>query len=120
MGPETATERGRFWLKHHESQQASGKDAKAYAAGTGAGISVQALDPGRKPLREKGLRVPGRVKTTTVPRFSKVSLAAPMASPSIEEPHFQVTLPNGAVLEGSGAASVGPVSDRLERRARLP
>jgi hypothetical protein len=118
MGSETATERGRFGLKHHESQQASGKAAKPYAAA--AGISVQALDPGRKPLREKGLRVLGRVKTTTVPRFSKVSLAAPVASPSIEEPHFQVTLPNGAVLEGSGAASVGPVSDRLERRARLP
>jgi hypothetical protein len=118
MGPETATERGRFWLKHHESQQASGKAAKPYAAA--AGISVQALDPGRKPLREKGLRVLGRVKTTTVPRFSKVSLAAPMASPSIEEPHFRVTLPNGAVLEGASAASVGPVGDRLERRARLP
>ena len=41
MGSETANERGRFWLKHHEAQQASRKAAKAYAAAVG--ISVQAL-----------------------------------------------------------------------------
>jgi len=118
MGSGTANERDRFWLKHHEAQQASGKDAKAYAAAVG--ISVQALYQGRKRLREKGLLTPGRPKATTVPHFSKVALAAPVASPSIEEPRFRITLPNGAVLEWSGAASVGPVSDLVERMARLP
>ena len=43
-----------------------------------------------------------------------------MVSPSIEEPHFRVTLPNGALVEWLGAASLGPVSDRVERMARLP
>ena len=78
MGSKTANERDGFWLKHHEAQQASGKDAKAYAAAVG--ISVQALYQGRKRLREKGLRAPGRPKATTVPRFSKVGVAAPGAS----------------------------------------
>ncbi len=118
MGSETANERDRFWLKHHEAQRASGHDAKAYAAAVG--ISVQALYQGRKRLREKGLLAPGRRRATTVPRFSRVAVAAPVASPSIEEPRFRVTLPNGAVLEWSGAASVGPVSDLVERMAQLP
>ena len=118
MGSKTANERDGFWLKHHEAQQASGKDAKAYAAAVG--ISVQALYQGRKRLREKGLQAPGRPKATTVPRFSKVGVAAPGASASIEEPRFRITLPNGAVLEWSGAASVGPVGDLVERMAQLP
>ena len=118
MGSKTTNERDGFWLKHHEAKQASGKDAKAYAAAIG--ISVQALYQGRKRLREKGLLAPGRTRAATVPRFSKVALAAPVTSPSVEEPRFRVTLPNGAVLEWSGAASVGPVGDLVERMARLP
>jgi hypothetical protein len=39
---------------------------------------------------------------------------------AIEEPRFRITLPNGAVLEWSGAASIGPVGDLVERMARLP
>jgi hypothetical protein len=119
MGSKTASERDGIWLKHHEAQQASGKDAKAYAAAVG--ISVQALYQERKRLREKGLLAPGRrPRAPTVPRFSKVAVAAPVASPSIEEPRFRITLPNGAVLEWSGAASVGPVGDLVERMAQLP
>jgi hypothetical protein len=38
-----ASERDRFWLKHHEAQVASGQDAKAYAAL--AGVSVCSGDP---------------------------------------------------------------------------
>jgi hypothetical protein len=118
MGSKTASERDGIWLKHHEAQQASGKDAKAYSAAVG--ISVQALYQGRKRLREKGLLAPGRrPKATPVPRFSKVAVAAPVASPSVDEPRFRITLPNGAVLEWSGAASVGPVGDLVERVAQL-
>ena len=53
---ETRTVRGRdgFWLKHHEAQQASGKDAKEYASSVG--ISVQALYQARKRLRATSAR----------------------------------------------------------------
>jgi hypothetical protein len=109
-----ASERDRFWLKHHEAQAASGKDAKQYASSMG--ISVQALYQARKRLRARGLLVPGRSRTG-VPRFAKVAVRL---SPGIEEPRFRIELRNGAVLEWSGAASVGPVADLVERMARLP
>ena len=80
MGSRTASVRDRFWLKHHEAQQASGQDAKAYAASVG--ISVQALYQARKQLRARGLLAPGRPKAATSPRFSKVAVAPP-ASPVI-------------------------------------
>jgi len=110
----SASERDRFWLKHHEGQLASGKDAKQYAAS--AGISVQALYQARKRLRARGLLAPGRLRPG-VARFAKVAVAR---APGIEEPRFRIELPNGAVLEWSGAASVGPVADLVERMARLP
>ena len=109
-----ASERDRFWLKHHEAQAASGQDAKQYAAS--AGISVQALYQARKRLRARGLLAPGRSETRA-PRFAKVAVRS---SPGIEEPRFRIELRNGAVLEWSGAASVGPVADLVERMARLP
>ena len=108
-------ERERFWWKHHEAQGESGKDAKAYAVSVGG--SVQALYEARKRLRAQSLRAPGRVRPMRRARFSKVTVPA---SPAIEAARFPITLPNGAVLEGSGAASVGPVGDRVERMARLP
>ena len=116
MGSRVGSERDRFWLRHHEAQGASGKDAKAYAAS--AGISVQALYQARKRLRAQGLLAPGRARPVARARFSKVAVTLP-ASPAIEEPRFRITLPNGAVLEWSGAASVGPVGDLVERMARL-
>jgi hypothetical protein len=112
QGP--ASDRDRFWLRHHEAQRASGRSAKAYAAS--AGISVQALYQARKRLRARGLLARGRVPGA-VARFAKVAVA-PAAG--IEEPRFRIGLPNGAVLEWSGAASVGPVGDLIERMARLP
>ena len=116
MGSGAGSKRDRFWLKHHEAQQASGKDAKAYAAS--AGISVQALYQGRQRLRAQGVLAPGRPKATPTRRFSKVAVTAP-SLPGIEEPRFRISLPNGAVLEWTGAASLGPVGDLVERMARL-
>ena len=109
-----ASERDCFWLKHHEAQVASGKDARQYAAAKG--ISVQALYQARKRLRARGLLAPGRAGSGA-PRFAKVAVRP---SPGIEEPRFRIELSNGAVLEWSGAASVGPVADLVERMARLP
>jgi len=112
------TERDRFWLEHHEAQVALGDSAKIYAAAHG--ISVQALYQSRKRLRARGLLPPGRSRRgpkEAAARFSKVA-GAPV--PAIEPPRFRIELPNGAVLEWSGAASVGPVADLLERMARLP
>ena len=112
------TERDRFWLKHHEAQEASGETAKAYASAQG--ISVQALYQSRKRLRALGVLPPGRStrRSKQAPaRFSKVAVAP---VPTIEPARFRIELPNGAVLEWSGAASLGPVADLLERMARLP
>ena len=109
-----ASDRDRFWLTHHEAQRASGRSAKAYAAS--AGIPVQALYQARKRLRARGLLAPGRAPRA-VGRFAKVAVTP---APGIEEPRFRIELPNGAVLEWSGAASVGPVGDLIERMARLP
>jgi len=117
MGSPATSERDRFWLKHHEAQRASGETAKAYAASVG--ISVRELYQARKRLRERGLLAPGRSKVATTPRFSKVAVTA-SASSAIEEPRFRITLPNGAVLEWSGAASLAPVGDLVERIAHLP
>jgi hypothetical protein len=114
MGVQTASDRDRFWLKHHEAQGSSGLDAKQYAAS--AGISVHALYQARKRLRDLGLLARDRTKAAP-PRFSKVAVAP---SPAVGEPRFRIELPNGAVLEWSGAASVGPVGDLIERMARLP
>ncbi len=115
---EEGRERDRFWLRHHEAQGASGDTAKVYAAEHG--ISVQALYQSRKRLRALGLLPPGRStrrsKEATA-RFSKVAVAP---VPTIEPPRFRIELPNGTVLEWSGAASVGPVADLVERMARLP
>jgi hypothetical protein len=110
----SASDRDRFWLTHDEAQRASGKSAKEYAAA--AGISVQALYQARKRLRARGLLARGRAPGA-VARFAKVAVA-PTAG--IEAPRFRIELPNGAVLEWSGAASVGPVGDLVERMARLP
>ena len=112
------TERDRFWLRHHEAQVASGDTAKVYASTHG--ISVQALYQSRKRLRALGLLPPGRTGARSkqaMARFSKVAVA-PVSS--IEPARFRIELPNGAVLEWSGAASLGPVADLLERMARLP
>jgi hypothetical protein len=112
------TERDRFWLRHHEAQVASGDTAKAYAAAHG--ISVQALYQSRKRLRALGLLPPGQATGSSSRAragFSKVAVAP---VPTIEPPRFRIELPNGAVLEWSGAASVGPVADLVERMARLP
>ena len=109
-----ASDRDRFWLTHHEAQRASGRSAKQYAAS--AGISVQALYQARKRLRARGLLAPGRARREA-PRFSKVAVAA---TPVVEAPRFRIELSIGAVREWSGAASLGPVADLLERMARLP
>ena len=116
MGDET--ERDRFWLKHHEAQVASGDTAKVYAAARG--ISVQALYQSRKRLRALGLLPPGRSRRGSKEARARFSKVAVDPVPAIEPPRFRIELPNGAVLEWSGAASVGPVADLVERMARLP
>ncbi len=50
----------------------------------------------------------------------EITPTIPDPVPAIEPPRFRIELPNGAVLEWSGAASVGPVADLVERMARLP
>ena len=95
----------------------SSVSSKSTSSGiSSAGISVQALYQARKRLRARGLLAPGRARREA-PRFSKVAVAA---TPVVEAPRFRIELPNGAVLGWSGAASVGPVADLLERMARLP
>ena len=109
------TERDRFWLGHEAAIQSSGQTAKDYAAAHA--LSLHALYQSRKRLRALGLIEPSRaVRTDKKPAskpmsFSKVELATPRRSSS----EFRLSLPNGIVLEWSGAELPSPVVDLVER-----
>ncbi len=108
-----ATERDQFWLDHEAAYAASELTAKAYAAEQG--LSHHALYQARKRLRSLGLlppavrrRKPGSVRPAS---FSKVALQTPIPS----QAEFRLSLPNGFVLEWSGAELPSGVVDLLER-----
>jgi len=108
------TERDRFWLDHEAALIASDATAKAYAAEHG--LSLHAFYQARKRLRASGLlpTAAGKARKKPSPRrvaFSKVSLRAPQPSPA----EFRLSLPNGFVLEWSGAELPAAVLGLVER-----
>jgi len=113
------TERDRFWLDHEAALAASDQTAKAYAAEQG--LSLYALYQARKRLRALGLLPPVRPRRSPSKRgarsvaFSKVELASP---PSAVRPDFRLALPNGLILEWSGAELPEPVIQFVERLTR--
>ncbi len=111
----TATERDRFWLDHEAALASSGQTAKAYAAEQE--VSLHALYQARKRLRALGLLAKRRtrgVHATASPKtvgFSQVEWVPPRGS----QPDFRLCLPNGVVLEWSGAEWPSPVVELVER-----
>ena len=109
------TERDRFWLDHEAAIKSSGQTAKEYASAQD--LSLHALYQARKRLRALGLmeRSPaGRTDKKSVSKpvsFSRVELATPRRSQS----DFRLSLPNGIVLEWSGAELPSPVVELVER-----
>ena len=97
------TERDRYWLDHEASVAASGGTAKAYAAEHD--LSLHAFYQARKRLRALGLLPPAADKTRKQHKkrspvaFSKVAVRSPQPTPA----EFRLLLPNGFVLEWSGA-----------------
>jgi hypothetical protein len=107
------TERDRFWLDHEAALAKSGLTAKAYAAEHG--LSMHAFYQARKRLRKMGwLEAPaGSRRTKTPPKavaFSKVDLRGQTAPAE-----FRLSLPNGFVLEWSGAELPPAVVSLVER-----
>jgi hypothetical protein len=109
------TERDRFWLDHEAAIQLSGQTAKEYAAAQE--LSLHALYQSRKRLRALGLMErsravrPDRKSASKSVSFSKIELATPRRSSS----EFRLSLPNGIVLEWSGAELPSPVVELVER-----
>jgi hypothetical protein len=116
------SERDRFWLKHHEAQVASGRNAKVYAAEQD--LSLHAFYQGRKRLRAMGVLTPARERQKNAAgvdesrqgvRFAKVAVMAPRT----EGPRLRVELANGIAVEWAGGIEVGPVLELVERIAQL-
>jgi hypothetical protein len=112
------TDRDRFWLDHESALAVSGQTAKAYAAERE--LSLHAFYQARKRLRTLGFlpagqrrRRPSKAERKSV-AFSKVELTPPRAS----RPDFRLSLPNGLVLEWSGAELPAPVVELVERLTR--
>ena len=108
------TERDRYWLDHEAAVAASGETTKAYAAEHG--LSLHAFYQARKRLRALGLlpAAEGKARKKSSPKpvaFSKVAVRAPQPSP----PEFRLSLPNGFVLEWSGAELPAAVLGLVER-----
>ncbi|MCP5055135.1 MAG: hypothetical protein GY937_00245 [bacterium] len=107
------TERDRFWLEHEAVLAKSSLTAKAYAAEHG--LSMHALYQARKRLRAMGwLAKPGKQRRKGSPRgtvaFSKVEVGRPT-----QAAEFRLSLPNGFVLEWSGAELPPAVVGLVER-----
>ena len=108
------TERDQFWLDHEAALAASDQTAKAYAAEHD--LSHHAFYQARKRLRALGLmpsasrRAQKKVSPKAV-AFSEVELRAPRVSSA----EFRLSLPNGFVLEWSGAELPSAVVDLVER-----
>jgi hypothetical protein len=108
------TERDQFWLDHEAALAASDQTAKAYAAANE--LSHHAFYQARKRLRALGLmpaaaRRPEKKATSKAVTFSKVELRSPRSSAA----EFRLSLPNGFVLEWSGAELPSAVLELVER-----
>ncbi len=107
------TERDRFWLEHEAVLAKSALTAKAYAAEQG--LSMHALYQARKRLRAMGwLPAAAKPRRREASRravaFSKVEVGRPA-----QAAEFRLSLPNGFVLEWSGAELPPAVLSLVER-----
>jgi len=84
------TERQRYWLRHIQACEASGKSMSDYAASQG--IAVRAMYGGKKVLVKKGV-----LATTRRARFQRVQVMEAAASN-----HWRIGLPNGVSVAFAG------------------
>ena len=108
------TERDQFWLDHEVALATSEQTTKSYAAEHD--LSHHAFYQARKRLRALGLfpaavRRPLKKADAEALAFSKIELRSPRHSAA----EFRLSLPNGFVLEWSGAELPAAVLDLVER-----
>jgi len=101
------TERQRFWLKHVQACEASGKSIAAYSAEQG--IAARAMYGGKKVLVKKGV-----LATTRPARFQRVQVMEAAASNQ-----WRIGLPNGVSVAFVGEVDAGALSVVLSTAASL-
>lgn len=108
------TERDRFWLDHEAALSKSGLTAKGYAAEHG--LSLHAFYQARKRLRKLGwLEAPAKVGGKKEPSPKSVAFSKIDVRESSPPAGFRLSLPNGFVLEWSGAELPPAVMGLVER-----
>lgn len=101
------TEHQRYWLEQIRACEASGKSVTAYAAEHG--IEARAMYGAKKILVRKGV-----LPRTQGVRFQRAEVAAPADSGQ-----WRIRLPNGVMVDFSGAVDGGTLSTVLTAVANL-
>jgi hypothetical protein len=101
------TERQRYWLEHIKACEASGQTAAEYAATQG--VNARAMYGAKKVLVGKGV----------LPRTERVRLQRVRAEAVSRGSEWRVQLPNGVVVDFSGAVDGGELSTVLSAVVKL-
>jgi hypothetical protein len=101
------TDRQRYWLKHVQACEASGKSIAEYAAGHG--VHVRAMYSGKKMLVNKGV-----LPTTQPTRFQQMQVMEVAASNQ-----WRIGLPNGVSVVFTGKVDVVALSTILNVSASV-
>ena len=101
------TDRQRFWLKHIQACEASGKSIAAYSAEQG--IAARAMYGGKKVLVNKGV-----LATTRAARFQRVQvMEAPLSNP------WRIGLANGVSVAFVGEVDTQALTAILNSAASV-
>ena len=101
------TERQRFWLKHVQACEASGKSIAAYSAEQG--IAAHAMYGGKKVLVKKGV-----LATARPARFQRVQvMEAPVSN------QWRIGLPNGVSVAFTGEVDAQALTAILHSAASV-
>ena len=101
------TERQRFWLKHIQACEATGKSIVEYA--TAQGFSVQTMYAGKKTLVKKGM-----LPATRPARFQRVQVVEATLSSQ-----WRISLPNGVSVAFVGGVDAQSLTVILHSAAAL-
>jgi hypothetical protein len=101
------TERQRFWLKHVQACEASGKSIAAYSAEQG--IAARAMYGGKKVLVKKGV-----LATARPARFQRVQVMEAAVSNQ-----WRIGLPNGVSVAFAGEVDAPSLTAILQSAASL-
>lgn len=101
------TERQRFWLKHIQACEASGKSIAAYSAELG--IAARAMYGGKKVLVKKGV-----LATTRPARFQRVQVMEATVGNQ-----WRIGLPNGVSVAFAGEVDTQALTAILHSAASV-